>query len=324
MVKTGLSELIDPTLALPLSDWLDRVEDIALEFGDFEPLGPTHSAALIEDGPNLLVTFENIHDIRAQATTDVPLGWILSQHRGWSQLCMMSNQQSWFRHRAIYEYFDRLVDDGFFDRYERIVFYGAGACGYAAAAFSVAAPGSTLLLTCPQATQDPAAASWDNRFPTARRMDFTSRYGYAPDMAQAAARVFVLYDPDEPYDAMHAALFSGDHVVRIRCRRMGPQIEPFLRRMNLLEGLVLLAMRDRISAPIIYKALRERRSYLPYLRRLLAAVEGRNRPYLTGLLCRSVLTRTNAPRFGRQLAQAELELARAGKSLPAPGVAALA
>ncbi len=322
MAMRGLSELIDPTLALPLDDWLDRVEDIALEFGDFEPLGPSHSAALIDDGPNLLVTFESIPDIREQATTDVPLGWILCQRRSWSQLCLMSHDHDWFRHRAVYEYFDRLVDDGFFDRYDRVVFYGKGACGYAAAAFSVAAPGSTLILVNPQATQDPLLAYWDTRFPKARRMDFTSRYAYAPHMAEGADEVFLFYDPEETLDAMHASLFASDNITRIRCRRMGDDIEPFLRRMNLLDGLILMAMRGRLTAPVIHKAMRARRSYLPYLRRLLGAVDALDRPYLTGLMCRSVVTRINAPRFKRRLDDVEAALSRRGKSLPKARIAA--
>ena len=41
---------------------------------------------------------------------------------------------------AVYGFFDQILDDGFFDEFDTIIFYGAGPCGYAATAYSVAAP----------------------------------------------------------------------------------------------------------------------------------------------------------------------------------------
>ena len=61
----------------------------------------------------------------------------------------------WFRYPKVHAYFNRLVDDGFFDDLDKVVFYGAGPCGYAAATFSVAAPGATVVAIQPQATLDP-------------------------------------------------------------------------------------------------------------------------------------------------------------------------
>ncbi len=324
MTSQNVTKLIDPALGLGLADWLDRVEDIALERGDFEPLGPDHTAILINGGRQLLVTFEKVDTIRGQVNQDVPHGWHLAEGHGWSQLCILGHGQTWFRNRAIYQYFDQLIDTGFFDNYDNVVFYGAESCGYAAAAYSVAAPGATVIAISPQATLDLRRTEWDNRFASARRLDFTDRYGFAPAMLDAAKRAFVFYDPNEAFDAMHAALFEAAHVSRIRCTHFDTQIELYLRQMDVLEGLILLAMHDRLNADAAAKALRQRRNYVPYLRRLLAAVEARDRPYLTGLMCRSVLTRINAPRFRRQLALAEQSLAAQGRALPRARFAAIA
>ena len=75
---------------------------------------------------------------------------------------------------------------GFFDDFDHVVFYGAGPCKYAAAAFSVAAPAATVDAIQPQTTLDPRITDWDDRYMKMRRTDFTSRYGYAPDMLDAA------------------------------------------------------------------------------------------------------------------------------------------
>lgn len=312
-----LRNLIDPTLGLSQNEWLDKIEDIALDHGDFEPLGPDHSAIMIQGGDKILVTFERIDDVRNQVNQDTPLSWQLQSGQDWTVLTILGSGESWFRHRAVYEYFDKLIDDGFFDQFETVVFYGSGACGYAATAYSVSAPGATVIAMSPQATLDPSRAGWDPRFVGARRTDFTSRFGFAPHMAEAAEKVFVFYDPEESLDAMHAALFSGDNVIPVKCRYFDGQIEIFLRRMEVLPGLIQMAMRDRLTRKIISRGLRERRNYLPYLRRLLGAVDNAERTYLTALLCRAVLDRINAPRFHRRLGQAEKQLAAEGRALPA-------
>lgn len=318
MSEPLLTELIDPAADLSLEAWLDLLEDVAEDHGFFEPLGPVHSATCIERGPNLLVTFETIESARGRTGVDVPLGWELASGHDWSQLCLLSHGETWFRHRAVYMFFDRLVDEGFFDGFDRVVFYGRESAGYAAAAYSVVAPGATVLTIAPQATLDAREAEWDDRFLHMRRISFSDRYGYAPDMLDAAERAFVLYDPENDLDAMHAALFRRPNVDRIRCRYHDAQIETFLYRTKQLQRLVGRAMQGSLTRGDIFRALRERRSYLPYLRRLLAATEATERPFLTALMCRNALTRINTPRFRRQLSLAERALAEAGRKLPEP------
>jgi len=316
MSDVPLTELIDPANNLSNEDWLERLEDVADDLGFFEPLGPDQSALFVDKSRDLLVTFESVETARNRSSNDVPLGWELSSQHGWSQLCVLSHSETWFRHRAVYMFFDRLVDEGFFDEYDRVVFYGAGSCGYAAATYSVAAPGATVIALQPQATLDPRVTEWDTRFHHMRRVSFTDRYGYAPDMLDAADRAYILYDPDEREDAMHAALFTRQNVTKLRCRHLDGEIEPFLRRMQILGPIVASAMDGSLKETDFYRMFRERRSYLPYLRRFLSAVEEKQRPFLTGILCRRVLVDMNTPRFRRQLDRAEAELAEQGRTLP--------
>ncbi|MGB5558417.1 MAG: phosphoadenosine phosphosulfate reductase [Paracoccaceae bacterium] len=317
MSDVPLTDLIDPANNLSDEDWLERMEDVTDDLGFFEPLGPDHSALFVDKSRQLLVTFEVVQSARNRSDNDVPLGWEMAERHGWSQLCILAHSETWFRHRAVYMFFDRLIDDGFFDEYDRIVFHGSGSCGYAAAAYSVAAPGATVIALQPQATLDPRVTEWDSRFDHMRRVSFTDRYGYAPDMLDAAERAFVLYDPEETADAMHAALFTRQNVMKLRCRYLDGEIEAFLRRMQILQPLLVKAMDGSLTEADFYRLFRERRTYLPYLRRLLSAVDDMQRPYLTGLLCRSVLVGMNTPRFRRQLDRAEHELAEQGRALPA-------
>ncbi len=185
----------DPQLAnLDREEWYDAVEELAEEDGYFEPLGKNYSTIFHEAGPRLIVTFETFGEVFARGNRE-PRGFDMVRRNGWSHLCILSDGGRWYRDQRIYRYFDRLVDDGFFEDFDQVLFFGDGPGGYAAAAYSVVAPGANVLAIRPVATLDPAQAGWDRRFIKDRQLSFSDRYGYAPDMLEAAAKAFVVFDP---------------------------------------------------------------------------------------------------------------------------------
>ncbi len=293
-----------PPLTIAAGDregWFAALTALYDDLGHAEPLGPRHHALFADEGTTLLVTFEEAEEVRAEGPGRLPQGLALARTRGWSHLGLMAEGATWWRDPAVWRYVDRLVDDAFFEDFDRVLFYGAGPGGYAAAAFSVAAPGSTVLALAPQATLDPLVAGWDPRFPAARRLDFTRRYGFAPDMTEGAGRAFVAFDPAEREDAMHAALFFRPWVTLLPARRLGPQPAVALRRMGVLDDLIVAAMEGRLTPAVFAQALRARRSFGPYLRRLLAVARDSGHPAREAMICRSVTARMNAPGFRRRL-----------------------
>lgn len=291
------SSLVD----LPRREWLARVEEIADEDGYVEDLGRRHHAIFIEEGTTLLVTFETLQGIQALSDLGQPLGWEMLKKYGWSHLCLASNGDTWFRDPAVYGYFDRLIDDGFFDEFDRVIFYGAGPCGYAAAAYSVASPGAHVVAIQPQATLDPRMTEWDDRFTDMRSRDFQSRYGYAPEMLDAAEQAFVLYDPREKLDAMHAALFTRPNVTKLRMRFMGDALQTDLLEMETWVPLIKSVGDGTLDEALFAKLYRARRDYRPYLRNLLDALEGEDRIPLIEALCTNVTGRMRARRFAFRL-----------------------
>ena len=229
---------------------------------------------------------------------------------GWSHLCLLSRGDTWFRDALVYGYFDRLIDDGFFDEFEQVIFYGAGACGYAAAAFSVAAPGAKVLMLRPQATLDPRVAEWDDRYLGMRRTSFTDRYGYAPDMLDAAQRAVLLYDPEVELDAMHSALFNRGNVLRFRTRHLGYSIEEALARTGLLPRALAQLSADKLSRRGLAQLWRKRRDDQGYLFPLLRRLVTEQRDALLVPFCRNVLDRRRGgPRYRNALSAAEARLA---------------
>ena len=300
------------------SQWLAELEEIGEEEGYFSPLGDNHAAVFVDRSQKVLfVAFETVTGIRATSERGLPLGFDVCERRDWSHLTILATSDTWYRDRFVYGYFDRLVDEGFFEDFDHVVFYGAGMCGYAAAAFSVVAPGASVIAVSPQATLERRLTEWDGRFPKARAFDFKSRYGYAPYMVEAASQAIVIYDPDEAEDAMHATLFQGANVERVRYRRgRSGAIDADLRAMGLISRLAEAAVAGSLTPAELGRIFKARHRHVPYLRAALARTLADDRPYLTALLCRAVLDWQPIPRFRHHLGIAEHRLAERGGTLP--------
>ncbi|MEH6835229.1 MULTISPECIES: phosphoadenosine phosphosulfate reductase [Falsihalocynthiibacter] len=282
--------------------WLDRLDPIGEERGYFEPIGKQHSAILTDEGPDLIVTFESISGIRTHDPEAQPLGFEMVAKNGYSNLCILAHGDTWFRDASLYGYFDRLVDDGFFEDFDNVVFYGANMGGYGAVAYSVAAPGATVIAVQPQATLDPAVTGWDTRFKGQRRKCFTDRYGFGPDMIEGADRAFIIFDPEEEFDAMHASLFTRANTTMVKCPNLGPRIEDSLRTMEILQDLIETALTGDMMAADFFELYRARRDNGQYLRNLLTRLEDDGRVVLIEALCKNVIERTGGgPRFRRRL-----------------------
>jgi len=299
-----------PDLPPELEDLLETTGD---DLGYFQPLGQQHWALFAEDGPQLLVGFESLDTLITPEAMQLPLTQRIAAARGWSSLTIIANGPTWFRDPAVWAFFDRLVDDAFLEDFDRVVFFGAGMGGYGAAAHAVAAPGCTILALAPQATLDPEFSAWDRRFPAARRLDFRSRYGFAPDMTEGAARLFLVYDPQSKEDAAHAALFRGPHVTRLRARAAGRDPAFEMERLNILGPLLDAACTGTLTLHRFARLWRARRDSVSVLGRIVnrASAGGKLERHIRAL--RAALQHSDDPRLREALRQAET--ARASKRL---------
>lgn len=283
---------------------------LGADTGFYRELGSEHSALFLEGGRTLLVTFENLDHVSERSEDRLPWGYSFVTGQGWSLLGMMAHGWTWYRDPDVYNFFDALAGDGFFDRFDRVVFYGGSMGAYAAASFARAAPGSTVIAISPQATLSREIAPWETRYHKAWKRDFgrNSPYSYAPDGAATARRVHLFYDPSSSLDAMHAALFQGDNISRLYCRRMGHRIASLWLQMGILKDIVTACVDGTLTPDMFYRCLRARRQSSRYERELLEAVLKLDRPALTRRLCRAVLARRRGPRFRRALVEAEARL----------------
>lgn len=180
-----------------------------------------------------------------------------------------------------------------------IVIYGAGACGYAAAAFSVAAPGANVVALHPQATLDRLCAGWDTRYRAFRHLDFTGRYGYAPDMIEGAKRAAIVYDPWEHLDAAHAAQFAKQHVDLLPCPLLGGNLSLTFDRLGILDVMLKLAMSDALTSARFTQLLRARRYDDTYAKSLISHLKMHAHPKLANTIRSYKSLRSTDPFYGQ-------------------------
>lgn len=274
---------IDLSTAPTTTEWVARLDELGDELdpdhGGFTPLGAHHAALYHDAGDTLVVSFEWLDTIRKRQPDHRPKGFTLASAQGWSSLSLVATAPRWFRDQEIIDFFDAQIDSSFFDGFRRILFFGEGMAGYAACAYSVAAPGATVLAIAPQATLDPRIAGWDTRFRAARRLDFSSRFGFAPDMLDGSRNAFILHDPARRLDLMHATLFRRDFTTLLRTPNLGGPTAAALEALGLLEPLMIAAAEGRLSGALLARLLRARRSDAQYLAHLTrrCAKSGRTR-----------------------------------------------
>lgn len=302
--------LAEAAAAETQADWRANLAKIGAAEGFYEDLGAQHSALYVSRGRTLIVTFENLDHVYERGADRLPWGYDFVKSRGWSMLGLMAHDWTWYRDDAVLDFFDRLRDEGFFAGFDRVVFYGASMGGYAACAFSAAAPGATVVAISPQATLDRSLASWETRYVKAWRRDFTERYGFAPDCIETAARVHLFFDPAAQLDAMHASLFRSDNVDKYPCRYMGHRIASLWLQMGILKPVTEGCVDGTMTRAEFYRWMRARRDVPRYQKSLLQRVTDKDRADLTIRLCTHILSQRRAPAFRQALKRAEKKAGR--------------
>jgi len=240
----------------------------------------------------LVVTFDNLDITMTKRTDRRPWGYSFIKDQGWSMLGVLAGGWTWYREPWIYDQFDELKESGFFKRFQRVVFYGASMGGYAACAFSPAAPGCDVLAISPQSTVDKSVVPWETRYKTVWDRDFTGPYGDAADVSRAARKVSILYDPYEPLDAQHAARFAHPNVMHLRAPLLGHRLGSSLNQMGILAPIILGALDGTLTEQDYYRLLRARRDFPRYQRELFQRTLTRGHRRLAKSLGQFILTKT--------------------------------
>lgn len=249
--------------------WAEIARSLAGPKGFYTDNG-SHSFLYIPRGKTLVVSFDNLDIAMNKRDDRRPWGFAFIEKQGWSMLGVMAGGWTWYRDGWVGQEFDRLVAEGFFAQFEKVVFYGASMGGYAACAFSAAVPGADVVAISPQSTLDKAVVPWETRYKVAWDSDFSGKYGDASAACAAARRVAILYDPYEPLDAGHANRFTTANVMKLRTPLLGHRLGSSLHQMGILSPIILGALDGSLTEAAFYRRLRARRSFARYQRELFS------------------------------------------------------
>lgn len=267
---TRIRVIPNPPAPVDASDSWDKIAvDLAGKDGWYRPGANGHSFLYMPRSTDtLVVTFDNLDIAMTKREDRRPWGYSFIKEQGWSMLGVLSGGWTWYRENWVSDQFDQLAKDGFFKQFKRVVFYGASMGGYAACAFSPAAPGCDVVAISPQSTVDKSIVPWESRYKVVWDRDFTGKYGDASEVSKAANRVSILYDPYEPLDAQHAARFTGDNVQHLRAPLLGHRLGSSLNQMGILTPIILGALEGTLTSHDYYKLLRTRKTSPRYQREL--------------------------------------------------------
>lgn len=258
-----------PEPADAAAGWGQIATELAGQDGWYRPGTNGHSFLFTPRSKDtLVVTFDNLDIAMTKRDDRRPWGYSFIKEQGWSMLGVLAGGWTWYREPWVYEQFDQLKADGFFDQFKRVVFYGASMGGYAACAFAPAAPGCDVVAISPQSTVDKSIVPWETRYKVVWGRDFTGKYGDAAETSKAARQVSILYDPYEPLDAQHAARFTGTNVRHLRAPLLGHRLGSSLNQMGILSPIILGALDGSLDSHDYYKLLRTRKNSLRYQREL--------------------------------------------------------
>lgn len=270
--------------------WHDTLAELGVERGFYRQLGPMHKALYLKGDSTLVVSFDNLDDVRQDVADRMPWGSQFISSRGWSSLGIGAHGWTWYRDEAVMDFFDELRETKFFDQFDNVVFYGTSMAGYAATVFCAAVPSAKVIAMNPQATLDRKfTKGWETRYHRSWRQDFSGRYSYGPEQSATADVVYLFYDPFVAEDSMHAALYQGDNVVKIRCRHFGHGLTSAFNRMGILKETVETCVNGKPKASDIYKILTARKENPRYQKSVLNMLADRKRPRLTYRYCRTIL-----------------------------------
>jgi len=104
-------------------------------------------------GNFLVVSFDNLATMNEGWPRQPWMYWRLEK-LGYSVLGVQSFNKDWFRLGEAPELLANLVSEGFFDRFEKVLFLGASMGGFGALNYASVVPGATVLAFSPQTTMN--------------------------------------------------------------------------------------------------------------------------------------------------------------------------
>lgn len=192
--------------------------------------------------------------------------FVISQ--GMSSLSITPRSDDWYRGADLHDWFSRPPFREIMDRYDHHTFYGISMGGYAACAFSIIRPGSTVIACSPQSTLAEHLVPWETRYRQGAAQDWSGPWADGAPAMSAANKAAIAFDPFEPADSRHVQRLLSPKTITVRAPFLGHHLASQLLPFGALKGLFQLAHMPDSQASDFARMMRARRNAPMYLARL--------------------------------------------------------
>lgn len=235
-----------------------------------------HGAAFVDRGrKQLLVTFDNLHNVGDPRINRTLWAEKFAADQGWSFLGVFAQAPVWYRDSELIEMFEDLRENGFFASFDNVAFAGTSMGAFAALSFSSCAPGSTVLAFSPQSTLDETLVPWETRFAKGRAADWSLAFSDAANEIATARDVQLYYDPFFEPDRKQVERLQGENVRHFKCFCFGHKSALVLNRMGHLKTVMKSGIEGTLAASDFYPMIRDRRNIRLYLTEMQAHLEAK-------------------------------------------------
>lgn len=235
-----------------------------------------HGAAFVDRGrKQLLVTFDNLHNVGDPRINRTLWAEKFAADQGWSFLGVFAQAPVWYRDSELIEMFEDLRENGFFASFDNVAFAGTSMGAFAALSFSSCAPGSTVLAFSPQSTLDETLVPWETRFAKGRAADWSLAFSDAAKEIATARDVQLYYDPFFEPDRKQVERLQGGNVRHFKCFGFGHKSALVLNRMGHLKTVMKSGIEGTLAASDFYPMIRDRRNIRLYLTEMQAHLEAK-------------------------------------------------
>ncbi|WIV49606.1 hypothetical protein QQG91_07925 [Marivivens sp. LCG002] len=235
-----------------------------------------HGAAFVDRGrKQLLVTFDNLHNVGDPRINRTLWAEKFAADQGWSFLGVFAQAPVWYRDPELIEMFEDLRENGFFASFDNVAFAGTSMGAFAALSFSSCAPGSTVLAFSPQSTLDETLVPWETRFAKGRAADWSLAFSDAAKEIATARDVQLYYDPFFEPDRKQVERLQGENVRHFKCFGFGHKSALVLNRMGHLKTVMKAGIEGSLAASDFYPMIRDRRNIRLYLTEMQAHLEAK-------------------------------------------------
>ena len=208
----------------------------------------------------------------------------------------------WYRDDALFDALGSLRDEGFFRAFAKVILTGSSMGGYAAAAFSSLVEGAVVISYNPISTLARDLAPWETGHKSGKLCNWDGRYHDSAAEIATARQVYILYDPMNRMDRLHAQRFSGHNVVHLATPFFGHGIPGVLLEMNILKQVMREGVAGILTPVGFARMMRHRRSTSKYWKCLIEALIRSNRMAAGAHYCRRMLETESTPYFRYRLA----------------------